>query len=82
MAYLFPAATGANQLTCKGSTEVLHFHPLVLGVMLAKNVGICDRQVKQEPEDILVVLSTLQPHMIITMKLIISINSTHVSVVQ
>ena len=54
-----------------GSLEVLHFHPLVLGVMLAKNAGICDQQVKQEPEDILVVLSTLQLHMIITTKLII-----------
>ena len=54
---------------------------MVVGVQAIENVGIGDRYVKEKPENILVHFSTFQADMIVTAKLVISIDSAHVSVV-
>ena len=48
---------------------------------LCQDVTICDGEIKQEPENIFVIFSTLQSNIVVTSQLIILVYSSHVLVV-
>ena len=47
-----------------------------------EDVGIRNGHLEEEPKNISVELSTLQPHMVVPTQLIIPINSSHVGIVE
>ena len=80
-AWPFPATISTNQLLRQSGPEHLGGVDVQVSMQQTKNVAVCDGDIQQKPENVLVIFSAFQSHVIVSPKMVIIVNPSHVLVV-